>query len=803
MGDLRLAGRTLRKTPAASAVAVITLTLAIGANTAIFSVVKAVLLNPLPYQDANRLVTLAITAPDMPDNQTVDALTPEDWRKRSRSVESLSIYGDASTVMVENGQGEIVRGLRVNSNFFDTLGVKMQLGRAFLPEEDRPDRRFTVVILSHGFWIRRFGGDPLIVGRVVELSGFHYRVTGVLAANFAPLLHGTTELLPEIYMPAGVDYGSACRRCLGPHAIARLKPGVSVEAARSELAAVMREIVREHPGDYHRDASIKVTPVRDFLFGRVQTALWAVWGGAGVVLLIACANIANLLLARATGRAKEMAIRAALGAGRGRLIRQLLSESAVLATAGAAGGLLLALAGTGALASALQQEIPRAGDVRTDLGVLGFSLAVSLLTAMLCGLAPAWHSARVDLNHAMKTSGKGSGDRSRHGVRRLLVAGEIALATILVCGALLLAKSFARLMNVDPGYDPGNVLTLSSNVWGSRYQEQAAQLQYYQEALEKLRSVPGLKGAAWTSMLPLDAADRRQMDVLDGNRMGDGGTPARVEMYSVSPDYFHVMKIPLKRGRLFNEYDTVMTPKVALISESCARKEFPGEDPIGKQIRLADVGVRIIVGVVGDIRQYGLDRAPNMEAYIAQAQDVIIGFYRLVARTAGPPMRMGPSIRAVFGSVDSTLPVYHIKSMEEYLAGTLAPRTVALVLLGFFAVLALVLAAAGIYSVISFVVELRAREVGIRMALGARRGHVVALIFGQSLAPLGLGLVVGIAGASLVTRLLASLLYGVRSMGWSTPAAAISLLAVVALAATIGPARRATGADPMAALREE
>ena len=565
----------------------------------------------------------------------------------------------------------------------------------------------------------------------------------------------------------------------------------------------MREIVREHPADYHRDASVKVMPLRDFLFGRVQTALWAVWGGAGVVLLIACANIANLLLARAAARAKEIAIRAALGAGRGRLIRQLLSESAVLAMAGAAGGLLLALAGTGALASRLPQQIPRASDVRVDVVVLGFSLAVTLLTAMLCGLAPAWHGACVNLNQTMKSSGKGSGDRSPHRVRRLLIAGEISLATILVCGALLLAKSFARLVHVDPGYDPGNVLTLSSNVWGPRYQEESARLQYYQETLEKLRSVPGLEAAAWTSMLPLDAADRRQMDVLDGNRMGDGGTPARVEMYSVSPGYFHVMKIPLKRGRLFNDHDSVMTPKVALISESCARKEFPGEDPIGKQIRLADVGVRTIVGVVGDIRQYGLDRAPNMEAYIAQAQDVIIEFYRLVARTAGPPMRMEGSVRAVFGSVDSTLPVYHIKSMEEYLAGTLAPRTVTLVLLGLFAVLALVLAAAGIYSVISFVVELRAREVGIRMALGARRGHVVALIFGQSLVPVAVGLVVGIAGASLVTRLLTSLLYGVPSMGWSTPAAAISLLALVALAATIGPAWRATGSDPMSALRQE
>jgi len=775
--------------------------LAIGANTAIFSVLKAVLLNPLPYRDAGRLVTLAITAPDMPGNQLVDAFTPADWRERSRSFESLSLYGDASAVLVQNGHAEIVRGLRVNSNFFDTLGVRMQLGRAFLPEEDRPDRRFTVVILSHGFWMRRFGGDPRVVGQVLELSGFHYRVTGVLPADFAPLLHGTTELLPEIYMPAGIDYSSPCRRCLGPHTIARLRSGVSVEAARSELAAVMREIVREHPADYHRDSSVQVTPVRDFVFGRVQTALWVISGGAGLVLLIACTNIANLLLARAMARTKEMAIRAALGAGRGRLIRQLLSESFMLATGGAAGGLLLALAGTGALASRLPQQVPRAGDIRIDVGVLGFSLAITTLTALLCGLIPAWHSMRVDLNNTLKSSGKGVGQRLHRGTRRWLVAAEIALATVLVCGALLLAKSFARLMNVDPGYDPRNVLTLSSNVWGPRYREESAQLQYYQETLEKLRSVPGLKGVAWTSMLPLDAADRRHMEVLGADRI-DGAT-ALVEMYSVSNDYFHVMKIPLKRGRLFSEHDTVMTPKVALISETCARKEFPAEDPIGRQIRLADVGVLTIVGVVGDIRQYGLDREPNMEAYIAQAQDVIIGFYRLVARTVLSPMRMEGTVRAAFGSVDSTLPVYHVKSMEDYLAGTVAPRTVALTLLALFGGLALVLAAAGIYGVISFVAESRTREVGVRMALGARRRDVVMLILGQSFAPVAVGLAVGIGSGLELKRLLASLLYGMHSIDWSTPAAAIAILTAVALAATIGPARRAARADPMFALREE
>ena len=806
MRELRSAARALRKNASFTTIAVLTLALGISANTAIFSVFKAVLLNPLPYREPQRLVTLAIVSPDMPDNPLVDPVTVEDWRTRSRSFESISLYGDASSVLMENGQGEIVRGLRVNSNFFDTLGVKMWLGRAFLPEEDRPDRKFTAIILSHGIWMRRFGGDPRIIGRVLDLNDFHYTVTGVLPADFTPLLHGTTELLPEIYMPAGIDYATSCRACFGPHAIARLRFGVSVEEARAELETVMRNIVHEHPEGYHRDTSVKVMPLRNFLFGRVAAALWAVLGAVAFVLLIACSNVANLLLAHAAARSRETALRAALGATRWHLIRQLLAESLALAIASGTAGLLLAFPFTRLLASILPPQIPRVGNVRIDAFVLAFSIAASLATAILCGLVPAWYATRIDLNESLKLSGRGTGDLPSHATRHMLVIGELALAFVLVSGAVLLSKSFALLLKVDLGYDSRNVLTLSSNVWGSSYDTEAAMLSYYQQALEHLHAVPGVEGAAWTSMLPLDAADRERLQIEERPVPRESDGPL-VEMYSVSPTYFQVMKIPLKSGRLFTDQDTFTTPRVALISESCARAQFPSEDPIGKRIQLGGRDPSkpwaTIVGVVGDVHQYGLDREPQGEAYIAQSQGVIIGYYRLVARTTIPPSRIQRAVQAAVKAVDPTLPVYHIKSLEDYLTGTLAPRTVALWLLGLFGILALTLAAVGVYGVISYGVTLRTREIGVRMALGAERGSVLSMIFRESLALAGIGVAIGFAASLFLTRFLASLLFGVRPTDALTISATAAVLLLAAILASYVPARRAASVDPMLALRGE
>ncbi len=806
MGDLRFSLRSLRKNPTLAATAIVTLALGSGANTAIFSVVKAVLLNSLPYRDPSRVVAIAETAPDMPDNQLSDAFTAEDWRTRSRSLASMGMYGDASGVLVENGQGEIIRGLRVTSGFFGTLGVTMQLGRDFLPEEDQPDRKFTVVILSHGLWMRRFGGDPHIIGRTLDLTNLHYRVVGVLPRNFAPLLHGTTELLPEIYMPAGIDYSVVCRKCLGPRVIARIKAGVTLGQARAELNTIMREIVREHAADYSRETGVSVTPMRDFLLGRVSLALWAVLGSAGFVLLIACLNVANLLLARATSRAREIATRTALGAGRWDLMRQLLIESMILAGAGGLSGMLLALAGSRALASLLPAGIPRVNDVAIDGVVMAFNLGATFLTALLCGLAPDWRATRVDLNEALKASGKATGNRSRFNLRSLLITAELALSFVLIAGAGLMAKSYLRLTEVSLGFDPRHILTLSSSIWGRRYDSDAAMLNYYEQALNRLHAIPGVEGAAWTSRLPLDSADLQRLRIEGHHAPSEAEAPL-AETYSVSADYFQVMKIALMRGRWFTTHDRFDTPRVAVISENCARTQFPSEDPIGKRIRLAGSDSTnpwaTIVGVVGDIRQYGLDRAPNMEVYMAQSQDVIIGYYRLVARTAGAPLGREQQIRAALVSVDSLMPVYHVKALDDYLAGTLAPRMVTLALLGLFSALALMLAAVGVYGVISHVATQRTREVGIRMALGAERRDVLILVLRQGLASAGIGLVVGFLLSRVTLRLLQSLLFEVRPDDWASSAAAMAVLASVALAATYLPAHRSASLDPMIALREE
>jgi putative ABC transport system permease protein len=803
MGHLAFSLRTLRKNLGFSVVAVITLALGVGANTAIFSVVKAVLLNPLPYGEPGRLVGIAESDPDTPRPITVDFTTTHDWRERSRSFESLSLYRDTAGAIVENGEPELLTGMRVNYDFFDTLGVKVALGRGFLPEEDRSDRRYEV-ILSHEVWARRFGADPHILGRVLRLSESSFTVVGVLPAGFRPLFAGET---PGIYTPLGYDLSqpSACRGCQHLRLIGRLKAGVTVGAARAELVKVMSGIVREHPKDYDRNASVRVTPLRDQIVGRVSTTLWVLLGAVGFVLLIACANVASLLLARATGRAKEMALRSALGAGRSRLVRQLMAESFLLALAGGIAGVLLAVAGTRALATLGPKEIPRVSEIRMDLPVLLFGLASGLATGLLFGVAPALRASRVDLNDALKDLGKATGGRSRHGFRNILVTAELALAFVLVVGAGLMAKSFVRLMNVDPGYDAHHVLTASTYVYGARYKSPVAELGYYTQVLERLRSTPGIESAAMTSTLLLDGFDRRGFHIQDRPLANAAEAPS-VDTYSVSPEYFRVLRIPLKRGRGFGPQDGPAAPKAALISESCARLQFPNLDPIGKHIQLGgrsnDKPWLTIVGVVGDVRQYGLDRAPNMEAYIVQAQDMSFGYW-LVARTSADPRRSEHALREAFLSVDRTLPVVNVEPLETYLADTLAERTFGLALLALFGLLALLLAAVGIYGVISYAVSLRTREVGIRMALGAGRRNVLAMVLRQGLALIGLGLALGFAASLALTRFLSSLLYEVRPTDLATSLAVAAVLAAVALLASYLPARRAASVDPMVALRYE
>ena len=798
-GDLRYAFRVLRKSPSFALTAVVTLALGIGANTAIFSAVKAVLLNQLPYRDPDRLVKLGEADAGEKRAETVGYTTAYDWRRLSHSFERMSLYRDAAGAIVERGEPELVSGLRVNYDFFDTLGIRMQIGRGFLPEEDRPDRRYEVV-LAHGLWMRRFGGDPNIVGRVIRLSDSSFTVVGVLPAGFRPLEIPGSAGTPEIFEPLGYALTDpwACRDCQHLQLIARLKQGIPAAQAHAELNTIMADLVRHYPASYPPQARVAFEPLRDHIVGSVSTALWVLMGAVGFVLLIACVNVANLMLARATGRAKEMALRAALGAARWRLIRQLITESLLLAVAGGIAGVLLGWWCTSRLASLAPREMPRLNEIHMDATVLWFGLAASLLTGILFGLMPALRTSGADF-------GKTTGSRSRSSMRDLLVMGELALAFVLAVGAGLLGKSFVRLMNVDPGFDPYNVLTLKTYMYGARYRKPAAELSYYEQVFERLRATSGIESVAMTSLLPMADFDRYSLHVRD-RRLAHVSEAPSADNYSVTPDYFRVMRIPLKRGRIFTTQDIATAPKVAVISETCAREQFPNHDPIGKQIQLGgrddSKPWTTIVGIVGDVRQYGLDTAPNIAAYIPQAQNLSFPF-SLVARTSSDPRGLERAVRAAFLAVDPTQPVFNVQSMESYLASSMAQRRFTLALLALFGGLALALAAVGIYGVVSCAVTSRTREMGIRMALGAERRDVLAMVLRQAAALAGVGLAAGLAASFALTRFLSTLLFEVRTTDLATLATIAALLAAVALAASYLPARRAASVDPTVALRYE
>ncbi len=500
LADLRFALRQLRKSPGFTAVAVATLALGIGANTAIFTVVKAVLLDQLPYAEPGRLIKVAEGGPDTLRPETVDFTTTYDLRTRSNSFANLALSRDGAGVLVEQGNPELLDGMRVSANYFDTLGVKVFLGRNFLPEEDHPQTRYEV-LLTHGLWKRRFGGDPSIVGRTLRLSDRPYKVIGVLPANFHPLVRSDRSLLPEMYMPLGYDLKdpSACRGCQHLQLIGRLKPGVSPEQARSELNAILRAVIAEHPSDYDPQTVIVVMPLNDYVVGRVSNALWILLGAVAMVLLIACANVAHLALARAAARSKEMALRAALGAGRVRLLRQLLAESLLLALIGGVVGVLLACWSTSVLAQLGPRQLPRAHEIRVDLPVLLFATIASILTGVLFGVVPALRASQADPGETLKSVGTTSTDgRQRYLYRNILVTVEITLAFVLLMSAGLMGKSLLRLLNVDPGYDPHNVLTANVYVYGDRYKKPEAELNFYDEGMQRLRAPRELKARRWS-----------------------------------------------------------------------------------------------------------------------------------------------------------------------------------------------------------------------------------------------------------------------------------------------------------------
>ena len=797
--DLRYGARMLLKNPGFTLIAVITLALGIGANASIFSVVNAVLLRPLPFKEPERLIMIRETKiPQFPEF-SVSPGNFLDWKRRNTIFERLVAINTPSFNLIGTGDPEQISGMRVTDGFFAMLGAKPELGREFLPEEDQPDRN-NVVILSHGLWQRRFGGDPKIINQTITLSGRIYTVIGVMPATFS---FGGRET--ALWTPMGFTSDDAQNH--GGHflsAIGQLKPGAKLEQARSEMSAIAGQLAQEYP-DANAGWNVKLLPLQEFIVRSVETALLVLLGAVAFVLLIACANVANLLLARAAGREKEIAIRTALGAGRARIVRQLLTESALLALAGGVAGLLLAKWGTDLLLKLAPQNLPRMSDVSLDGRALAFTAAVTLLTGLIFGLVPALQASKPNLTETMKDAGgRGSTEGGRRQfVRGSLVVLEMASALLLLVGAGLLIKSFWRLQRIDPGFNPNNALTASVTLPSRKYPEENQQSAFFQQLLEKVRALPGVQAAGASNVVPL-GGDYVLGFVIEGRPPLPPGAGQSTNYYAVSADYFKAMGIPLLRGRVFTEQDTRNSTRVAVISESMAKRVFPNEDPIGKRIHVTNgpTVFREIVGIVGDVKHYGLDQDTTLQTYEPYTQQPF-SFMTLVVRTAGDPTNLTSAIRNQVLSIDKEQPVSGVRTLEQRVSTSIAQQRFSMLLLGVFAAVAMVLAAVGIYGVLSYAAAQRTHEIGIRMALGARAGNVLKMVIGQGMKLALAGVALGSGAALALTQLMKRLLFGVTAADPMTYVVIALSLTLVALFACWIPARRAAKVDPMVALRVE
>jgi putative ABC transport system permease protein len=798
--DLRYGARMLLKKPGFTLIAVITLALGIGANAAIFSVVNAVLLRPLPVKDPDRLMWIRETRlPQFPEF-SVSAGNFLDWRKQNTRFERLVAINGLSFNMVGTGDPEQIRGWKVTDGFFAMLGAQPQLGRDFLPEEDQPGRD-NMVILSHGFWQRRFGGDPKILNQTLTLSGQSYTVIGVMPATFS---FGGSNL--DLWTPMAFTQEQSQNH--GGHflsVLGRLKSDATEDQARADLVAIAGRLALQYPGP-NTGWSVKLMPLLDYMVRDIKPALIVLLCAVAFVLLIACANVANLLLARAAGRQKEIAIRTALGAGRARIIRQLLTESALLALLGGAAGLFLAKWGMDLLLKLAPQGLPRMSDVSLDSRALAFTAAVTLLTGVIFGIVPALQSSRPNLNETMNETGRGLTEgRRRQLVRSGLVVFEVASALVLLVGAGLFIKSFWRLQRIDPGFNPDNTLTLAVSLPRAKYTEDTQRAAFFGQLLEKISALPGVQAAGATNSLPM-GGDMVLAFVVQGRPPLPPGAGQSTNFYGVNADYFKAMGIRLLKGRLLSERDTRDTPHVAVINETMAKKIFPDENPIGKRITF-DGGENNpdwyeIVGVVGDVKQYGLDQATPMQTYEPYTQQTFSSM-TLVARASGDPTNLTAAIRNAVLQLDKEQPIANVRTLDQILSISIAQQRFSTLLLGVFAAVAMALAAVGIYGVLSYAVTQRTQEIGIRVALGAARRDVLRLVVGQGMRLALIGMAAGLAVAFALTRLMSTLLFGVSPTDPMIFGSIALLIVTVALLACLIPARRATKVDPMVALRSE
>lgn len=793
--DLRYAGRMLVKTPGFTAIAILTLALGIGANSAIFSVVNAVLLRPLMYRDSEKLIRLY---EGLPQGGTGSVSVPnlKDWREQNTVFSEITAYQFGNFNLSIQDQPERIVGANVSSEFFDVLGTRAQLGRTFQKGEDQPGSN-RVVVLSDALWRRNFGADANLVGKDISIGGENFSVIGVMPPQFK--FFASQMWLPLVFTEKQLaSRGSHAFNVLG-----RLKPERTLDQAKEEMATIARRLEQQYP-DQQKNRTIKLVPLQEDNVRLIRPALFLLLAAVGLVLLIACTNVANLLLARAASRRSEIAIRAALGAKRGRLVRQFLTESVLLSFLGGLCGLLLAKWGTDVLVSMATGYLPVMTEISLDWRVMGFTLALSLLTGMIFGMAPAMHISKTDLQDAIKDGGSRGGSSRGSWLRGFLVVAEVAAALILLVGAGLLLKSFLHLLQVNPGFRTENVLTMRISLPDGKYKSADAMAGFYRQLLERVAPLPGIEASGVINLLPVLQAGYNGEFQIVGQEPDPSGKPPLVEIRTVSPDYFRALGVPLVSGRTFNARDQQGSEPVAIVNETFARRLIPNQDPLGKYIKDdQEPGIKI-VGVVGDVKQFGLIAPTIPELYTPYTQPPGPGTTQtmtLVVRTSGDPEALGPVLRKEVLSVDPAQPVYEVQTMQTVIGKAVSYQRLNMQLLGIFATLAMILAVIGIYSVMSYQVSQHTHEIGIRMALGAQPWHVLRLILREGLTLTLIGVVLGVAGAFALTRLLASLLFGVRASDPLTYVMVSLLLIFVALLACILPARRATKVDPLIALR--
>jgi predicted permease len=799
-GDIRFAMRSLRKSPGFTAVAVLTLALGSGACTAIFSVVNGVLLRPLDYPEPERLVVLR--EQQLPGFREFSLSPPNyrDWEDELKSFERIAAYAGAALNLTGSGEPQRLNAVRATGHYFDVFRIRPTLGRTFLPDDDIPGKD-KVVVLSHPFWQRVYGGEAGAVGRTLQLNGEPYTVIGIAPPGFGSANHA--ELwVPIAFRPRDLANENRGARFL--NVVARLKPGVTIAQADAELKLLAARLANQYP-ETNKNWTAFTAALADFTVRDVRTVLYTLLGAVGCVLLIVCANIANLLLARAVARNREISLRAALGASRGRLIRQLLTESLLLALLGGVAGLLLAQWGLDALLALAPATLPRVADIQLDSTVLVGSLALSLLTGIAFGLAPAWLGARTDVNEALIQASRGHTDgRARSGLRNTLVVIEVALALVLLAGAGLLVRSFIALGRVDPGFAPEHAVVLRLSLPAQKYARPEQQVAFADALLARVGGVPGVKSAGIVHSFPLLFNFTQSFMVEGRPRPKDAELPTTND-YSATPGYFQAMGIRLVRGRLFTERDDANAPRVVLVNETLAREQFPNEDPIGKRINITrgPESWREIVGIVSDVKQRGLDKATPNETYLPFAQ-VPFTNQNLVVRANGSALAIAGALRPAVYAVDKDQPIGGITPLTEIMADSVARQRFAMTLLTLFAIVALVIAAVGIYGLMAYTVTRRTSEIGIRMALGAQRADVLGLVFAQGGRLVGLGLLLGLGTALLGTRLIdASILFKTDARDPFTFGTITLLLAVVATLACLLPALRATKVNPLLALRTE